>query len=105
MAGGSVDFVRNHNIRIEILADNGSPRRQRIMALIANSCVLAFFVLLTVLSVKLVSDEFIYEETSPASGVPTWGYSVWLPVMAAAISLRTVGILRRIARGAGTDAK
>ena len=44
-------FVRNHHIRIEILADNGSPRRQRIMALIANGCVLLFFVLLTVLSV------------------------------------------------------
>ena len=25
MAGGSVAFVRNHHIRIEILADNGSP--------------------------------------------------------------------------------
>ena len=41
---------------IEILADSGSPRRQRIMALIANSCVLAFFVLLTVLSVNYIGD-------------------------------------------------
>ncbi|AHC48079.1 TRAP transporter small permease [Achromobacter xylosoxidans] len=98
MAGGSVAFVRNHHIRIEILADNGSPRRQRIMALIANFCVLAFFVLLTVLSIKLVSDEFVYEETSPAIGVPTWWYSIWLPVMAAAISLRTLGTLRRLWR-------
>ena len=85
MTGGSMAFVRNHHIRIEILADNGSPRRQRIMALIANGCVLLFFVLLTVLSVKLVADEYIYEETSPAIGVPTWWYSIWLPVMAAAI--------------------
>ena len=96
MAGGSVAFVRNHHIRIEILADNGSPRRQRIMALISNTCVLGFFVLLTVLSVKLVADEYIYEETSPAIGVPTWWYSIWLPVMAAAISLRTLGTLRRL---------
>ena len=62
MTGGSMAFVRNHHIRIEILADNGSPRRQRIMALIANGCVLLFFVLLTVLSVKLVADEYIYED-------------------------------------------
>ncbi|AZS80137.1 TRAP transporter small permease [Achromobacter spanius] len=101
MAGGSVAFVRNHHIRIEILADSGSARRQRIMALIANSCVLAFFVLLTVLSVKLVADEYIYEETSPAIGVPTWWYSIWLPVMAAAISLRTLGIIRRLLQSAG----
>ncbi|MBB1594411.1 TRAP transporter small permease [Achromobacter sp. UMC46] len=105
MAGGSVAFVRNHHIRIEILADNGSPRRQRIMALISHSCVLAFFLLLTVLSVKLVADEFIYEETSPAIGVPTWWYSIWLPVMAAAISLRTLGILRRLVRSTGAPAK
>lgn len=98
MAGGSMAFVRNHHIRIEILADNGSPRRQRIMALIANGCVLLFFVLLTVLSVKLVADEYIYEETSPAIGVPTWWYSIWLPVMAAAISLRMLGVMRRILR-------
>lgn len=99
MAGGSMAFVRNHHIRIEILADSGSARRQRIMALWANGFVLLFFALLTVLSVKLVMDEFTYEETSPAIGVPTWWYSIWLPVMAAAISLRTLGTLRRLARG------
>ena len=49
-----------------------------------------------VLSVKLVADEYIYEETSPAIGVPTWWYSIWLPVMAAASSLRTLGTRRRL---------
>ncbi|MNW11513.1 hypothetical protein D3C71_2089910 [compost metagenome] len=52
---------------------------------------------------KLVLDEYMYEETSPAIGVPTWWYSIWLPVMAAAISLRTIGTLRRIARSAGRE--
>lgn len=104
MVGGSVAFVRNHHIRIEILADNGTPRRQRIMALISSGCVLAFFLLLTVLSIKLVADEYRYEETSPAIGVPTWWYSIWLPVMAAAISLRTLGTIRRLLkRTAGAD--
>lgn len=56
MAGGSLAFVRNHHIRIEILADNGSPRRQRILGLISNVCVLFFFALLTVLSTRLVFD-------------------------------------------------
>ncbi|MDQ8033337.1 TRAP transporter permease DctQ [Bordetella genomosp. 1] len=99
MAGGSMAFVRNHHIRIEILADNGSPRRQRILALIANVCVLLFFVMLTVLSARLVYDEFRYEETSPAIGVPTWWYSVWLPLMAALISARVLGTLMRLVRG------
>ena len=67
MTGGSMAFVRNHHIRIEILADNGSPRRQRIMALVANGCVLLFFVLLTVLSVKLVADDTSTKRPRPPS--------------------------------------
>ncbi|OZI44730.1 TRAP transporter permease DctQ [Bordetella genomosp. 5] len=99
MAGGSIAFVRNHHIRIEILADNGSARRQRVMGLIANGCVLAFFALLTVLSARLVWDEYRFEETSPAIGLPTWWYSIWLPLMAAVITLRVLGIVIRLARG------
>lgn len=99
MAGGSIAFVRNHHIRIEILADNGSARRQRVMALISNGCVLAFFALLTVLSARLVWDEYRFEETSPAIGLPTWWYSIWLPLMAAVITLRVLGIVIRLARG------
>ncbi|MCD0502231.1 TRAP transporter small permease [Bordetella petrii] len=96
MAGGSAAFVRNHHIRIEAVADKGSPARQRMLGLAANTVVLLFFILLAVLSARLVYDEYIYEETSPAIGVPTWWYSIWLPAMAAAIALRTAGTLRRL---------
>lgn len=96
MAGGASAFVRNHHIRIELLADNGSARRRRLMGLAAHGCVLFFFALLTVLSARLVYDEFRYEDTSPAIGLPTWWYSIWLPLMAGAISLRVLGMLRRL---------
>ena len=97
VAGGSA-FVRNHHIRIEAFADSGSPRRRRILAIVSQAVVLAFFVALAVLSGRLVWDEFIYEETSPAIGVPTWWYSVWLPVLSAGIALRVLGGLRRLLR-------
>ena len=96
--GAAFNLRERDHVRFDVLYAMGGRGARRIMALISNGCVLAFFVLLTVLSVKLVTDEYIYEETSPAIGVPTWWYSIWLPVMAAAISLRTAGILRRIAR-------
>src|SRR5690606_5327628 len=99
MAGGSSAFVRNHHIRIEAVADSGSPARQRRLAIISHTVVLLFFILLTVLSARLVLDEYMYEETSPAIGVPTWWYSIWLPAMAAAIALRTLGTLRRLLQG------
>jgi len=96
-AGGSA-FVRNHHIRIEAVADSGSPRRQRILAIFSQLVVLLFFVALTVLSTRLVWDEYVYEETSPAIGVPTWWYSIWLPVLSASIALRVLGGLRRLLR-------
>ena len=99
MAGGSSAFVRNHHIRIEAFADNGSPARQRRLAIVSHTVVLLFFILLTVLSARLVMDEYMYEETSPAIGVPTWWYSIWLPAMASAIALRTLGTLRRLLQG------
>jgi len=58
--------------------------------------VLLFFALLTVLSTRLVMDDLQYGETSPAIGVPAWWYSIWMPVMAAGIALRTAGTLRRL---------
>lgn len=96
MVGGCSAFVRNHHIRIEALADGGSTQRQRRLALISQAVVLAFFILLAVLSARLVWDEYIYEETSPAIGVPTWWYSIWLPALSIAIALRTLGSLRRL---------
>ena len=98
MVGGCSAFVRNHHIRIEALADSGSTSRQRKLAVFSQVVVLAFFVLLAVLSTRLVWDEYIYEETSPAIGLPTWWYSIWLPVLSLAIALRTLGSLRRLLR-------
>lgn len=101
MAGGSAAFVRGHHIRIEAVADNGPPSRRRWMALAATASIVLFFALLTVLSARLVIDEIRYEETSPAIGVPTWWYSVWLPLMAGVITLRAAGMLRRLIRLGG----
>ncbi|NYT84534.1 TRAP transporter small permease [Pollutimonas harenae] len=98
MTAGATAFVRNQHIRIELFADGGTPRRRRRLALISYSLVLAFFVLLTVLSARMALDEFNWGDTSPAIGVPTWWYSMWMPVLAFGISLRIAGMLRRLLR-------
>ncbi|RYF55950.1 MAG: TRAP transporter small permease subunit, partial [Comamonadaceae bacterium] len=63
----------------------------------AASC--AFFAMLAVLASRLVLDEFQYDETSPAMGVPTWWYTIWLPICSAIITLRTAGMTVRAWRG------
>ncbi len=96
MTAGATAFVRNQHIRIEVYADGGPPQRRRRLAIIGNSIVLLFFVLLTILSGRMVFDDYTWGDTSPAIGVPNWWYTVWMPVLAGAITLRVAGILRRL---------
>jgi len=98
MTAGSTAFVRSQHIRIEFLADSGSYARQRVMALVATLCSVLFFVALTILSARMVYDEYTWGDTSPAIGIPTWWYSIWVPLLAAVITLRLAGMLHRLLR-------
>jgi len=98
MTAGATAFVRNQHIRIEYFADGGTPGRQRTLALIVNTLVLLFFLLLAVLSARMAYDNYFWGDTTPAIGLPMWWYSVWMPVLSVAISLRIAGILRRLLR-------
>ncbi len=98
MTAGSTAFVRSQHIRIEFLADSGSAKRQRRMAFAATLCSVLFFVALTILSARMVYDEYTWGDTSPAIGIPTWWYSIWVPVLAAVITLRLSGMLHRLMR-------
>jgi TRAP-type C4-dicarboxylate transport system permease small subunit len=95
LGASSSAFVRMLHIRIELLADGGSPERQRRLALVAGTVSLLFFGGLTVLLGRMALDEYNWGDTSPAIGVPTWWYSMWLPILSAVITLRLAGILRR----------
>ena len=56
------------------------------------------FATIAVLSVRVVWDDYRFEETSPGIGVPQWWYSIWLPVLSALITWRAIGLLRRRTR-------
>jgi TRAP-type C4-dicarboxylate transport system permease small subunit len=99
LVAGSTAFIRHHHIRIELFADRGPPERRRRWAIVAHGFTAFFFALLTVLATRLALDEFQYEDTSPAIGVPTWWYTIWLPLLSALITLRTLGAIMRLVRG------
>lgn len=98
LTAGSTAFVRSQHIRIEFLADSGSHKRQRMLARIATLCSVLFFLALTILSARMVYDEYTWGDTSPAIGVPTWWYSIWVPVLSLVITLRLSGMLHRLMR-------
>ncbi|WP_066455986.1 TRAP transporter small permease [Castellaniella caeni] len=95
LGAGSSAFVRRLHIRIEMLADGGTRARQRRFALISDGVCLLFFAGLTVLLARMALDEYNWGDTSPAIGIPTWWYSMWLPVLSAVITLRLGGMVAR----------
>lgn len=99
MVAGSTAFVRMQHIRIEAVADRGTPARQRTLAIVSAVVVLGFFMLLTVLSARMALDDYTWGDTSPAIGIPNWWYTVWMPVLSGVITLRVAGMLRRLLRG------
>ena len=95
---GSASVARNRQIRIEFFADSGPASRQRALARFGALMVALLFMLMAVLSSRIVWDQFQYEETSPGIGVPMWWYTIWLPVMSVAIALRALGLFVRRGR-------
>jgi TRAP-type C4-dicarboxylate transport system permease small subunit len=98
MTAGATAFLRNQHIRIELFADGGTPQRRRTLAIISCTVVLLFFILLTALSARMALDDYTWGDTSPAIGIPNWWYTIWMPVLSLAISLRMAGMLRRLLR-------
>ena len=91
MVGGSAAVARDRHIRIEYFAESGSLKRRQRLAQLGALMVALLFAIMAVLSVRLVWDDYRFEETSPGIGVPQWWYSVWLPVLSALIAVRALG--------------
>jgi len=100
MVAGSAAVARDRNIRIEYFSHSGSLVRQRRLAQLGALMVALLFIVMAVLSVRVVWDDYRYEETSPGIGVPQWWYSVWLPIVSIAIALRAIGLFVRRGRAA-----
>jgi uncharacterized membrane protein YhaH (DUF805 family) len=53
------------------------------------------FTLLVVLGARMAWDEYRFEVTSPGLGIPTWIYTIWLPILSLAILGRVIGLFIR----------
>ena len=98
MVAGSAAVARDLHIRIEYFADRGNARRRKALARFGALMVALLFALICALSIRVVFDDYRYEETSPGIGVPQWWYSMWLPIFSALITLRALGLFVRQGR-------
>ncbi|CAG9172357.1 hypothetical protein LMG23992_02204 [Cupriavidus laharis] len=98
LAAGSAAVARDRNIRIEFFFERGSQARQKRLAILSALAVAVMFIALAVLGARITWDEYTFGETSPGIGVPSWWYSVWLPLLSVAIALRALGLMARNVR-------
>ena len=103
LVAGSAAVARDRHIRIEYFAESGSMARRKRLAQFGAIMVALLFLLIGALSVRVVWDDYRFEETSPGIGVPKWWYSIWLPLLSVAIALRAGGVLLRKWREAGRE--
>lgn len=106
LVAGSAAVARDRHIRIEYFAEGGTMARRKRLAQFGALMVALLFLLIGALSVRMVWDDYRFEETSPGIGVPQWWYSIWLPVVSLAIALRALGLFVRRGRKTnyeGTD--
>ena len=96
-------MARQLHIRIEFFADGGSEHRRQVLAQFGALMVALLFGLITVLSIRVVWDDYRFEETSPGIGVPQWWYTVWLPVLCALTTARALQLFARLRRASAAS--
>ncbi|MHC1727938.1 MAG: TRAP transporter small permease [Syntrophobacteraceae bacterium] len=98
LVGSSSLMAKGCHLNINFLVEKLPEKYRRpieISAVVVTAC--AFF-LLTALSGRMAWDEYRFEVTSPGLGIPTWIYTVWMPVLFLAITGRAVGRIIRMLR-------
>jgi len=103
MVAGSAAVARDRHIRIEYFSESGSMARRKRLAQFGALMVAALFFLIAGLSVRVMWDDYLFEETSPGIGVPQWWYSIWLPICSLAIALRALGLFVRRGRKSNNE--
>jgi len=95
MAAAGAAVARERHIRIDYFLERGSPQRKRFFELIGAGAVILLFAAMAVLGTRMAWDEYRFGETSPGIGLPKWWYSIWLPILSVAITLRAGGVFLR----------
>ena len=101
LIGTAAAFRSGSHISVTLLVDRlPSPaRRVAHTFVLGASCVM--FGVLAWYGARMAWDDYRYEVTSPALGLPQWIYSVWLPLFSLLIALRLTQLIRTRLRGTG----
>lgn len=95
LLGGSSVMAKGGHLNIMFVVDRLSPERRRLVVCATRALSALMFFLLAFYGGRMAWDEYRFEVTSPGLGLPTWYYTVWLPILSLAICGRAVGAMIR----------
>jgi len=98
LAGASAATARDRHIRIEFLYDGGTALRRQRLKVFAACITALLFLALALLFGRVVADEVRFGETSMGMGMPRWWFTMFSPLLCAAIALRSAGVAWSAAR-------
>ena len=94
--GSSAAFAFDRHIRVGFFVDRMPPRWRRAAEWLSFAVTASLFAFIAFYAARLTFDQYRFEETSPALGVPQWWYTVWMPVLSVALVVRLIATrLRR----------
>jgi TRAP-type transport system small permease protein len=99
LVGASAAFARDRNIRVTFFVQRTGPGLRRAAEILGLALSVVLFLMVAWYGWRFVADDWQYGTTSPGLGLPQWVYSVWLPVLGAAIAGRALGRVWRLLRG------
>ena len=88
LVGAVSAFVEGRHVRITLVVEALPAWGKAVCSGLEWAGNVAMFALLAWYGVLAAWDDYSFEVTSPALGLPQWWYSVWLPVCSGLIVLR-----------------
>lgn len=99
LLGSASLMAKGGHLNIAYFVDRLPRKYHRIGRIIATALNGLMFLLLAIFGARMAWDEYRFEVTSPGLGIPTWIYTVWLPLLALVIAGRAVGVVMRLWKG------
>jgi len=95
LVGASTAFHRDRHIAIVFVVNLFGPQARERFARFGLGASMLMFGLLVWYGARMAWDDFRFDVTSPALGLPQWLYSAWLPLLSLLIVVRLAHRLRR----------
>jgi TRAP-type transport system small permease protein len=89
--GASAAFASNEHIRITFFLGRMPAGLRWLCEMVTLIATTLMFSLILWYGAEVTFDEWKWGETSPGMGNPVWIYTIWLPILSAAILLRVLG--------------